>query len=603
MSRPLTRERLPDIAFLLACVVSLGVLTWLGSGLTFVRDEWSIIRFMDRWSFDAIVQPHNQHFDPLFRIVWNSLMETVGLRSYVPYLLIDHVLVVLTAAGIYVYARRQTHALIALAVGVLYLFLGSGFANLFMAFQMGWTGAAAAGMWGLVLLLREPRPRHAWAAAILFLISVTATGSFALPFLAAAGSLIVISPQRRRLWWVVVPALVIFGTWYILLGRESGLTFPSPAALARFVENGIANTVGQVSGLGRGIGLVIAILIGMAALSDAISRPRPRLGLIAGAVGLATLWLLVGIARAGIFPEGFSAPRYVHIAAVFVLVAVVGWLGQRRFRRPPELVRLAAIVGLVALMALGWNVYRLYTFHGFWASESDSYRAAVTLLLAHGGSPALPDDRGLVRGPDGALLLAEPGRGALVPGPSNLRELVERFGSPVDDPLAIRGTRVSDSVLDLVFERLVADSFLVGTEDRPPDLRPPDIAAVADVEVTGDGTCIDARTTGPSPRIDLMVPSGASVYIAPETDGMGSVILSLTGSFSAPERPIDLDPARPTTIGVPDIGRGESLQIRLLVPVSSRMSLCMASAPPPEILPAVVAETLGITPATRSATR
>ena len=38
---------------------------------------------------------------------------------------------------------RMVNPLVALAVGVLFLFLGSGSENLLLAFQMGWTAAAA----------------------------------------------------------------------------------------------------------------------------------------------------------------------------------------------------------------------------------------------------------------------------------------------------------------------------------------------------------------------------------------------------------------------------------------------------------------------------
>ena len=407
MANVLRDRRLPDVAFAAICLVALGLLLWLGSGLTFVKDEWALILAADEWSFDALMRPHNEHFMPLLRLVWNALMATVGLRSYMPYLLIDYLFVVAAAAAIYVHARRHTHVLIALAAGTIFLLLGTGAENLFLAFQMGWTAAAAAGSWALVILLAEPRPRRIAMVSLLLVLGILATGSFTLPFVAAAAAVIVLAPRLRRHWWVVVPPVAIYAAWYLTYGESSGPDLPALGAVSAFVENGIGYAVGRITAVGRDIGIVLALLLALAALWDAALERRPRLGLIAGVAGLGALWLLIAIGRAGTLPDTFTAPRYVHISGIFVIFAIVGWLGQRRIRRPAEPRRMALMVGLVAVMIGGWNVNHLVGFRTVWANDAHAYRAAISILLIYGGSPAFPADRGLVRGQGTPLSLGD----------------------------------------------------------------------------------------------------------------------------------------------------------------------------------------------------
>lgn len=576
----MTRERSGDLLFAIACLIAFAGLLWLGSGLTFARDEWSAIRAADGGTLETLLRPVNEHFAPLLRLAWGSLLATVGLRSYVPYLVVDHLFVVATAAGLYVLARRLTHVSIALAIGILYLLLGTGAENLFLAFQMGWTGAAAAGTWALVLLLREPAPTRTWPIGLLLVLAVGAFSSIGLPFVAAVGATIVVSRDRWRAWWNVLPALVLYAAWYLGSGEAAGVRPPAPTAIALFVEGGIAHAVGQVSGVGRSIGLIIAVLLGLAAIGDVALRRHPRLALVAGTVGLASLWLLIAIGRAGDLPDTFTAPRYVHVSAVFVLFAVVGLVGGRMSRRPASPARIAMAVGAVMLLALGWNVHRLVWHHAFWDSEAADYRASIRLLLEYGGTPALPDDRGLVRGPDRTLLLAAEGEGSLIPGPAALRALVARHGSPVDDPLAIRGASIPAWALDAAFERLTGHGLVIDARPLPADdLRPPDVTAATDLRLSSGSGCLVAVPAGAEPTLDLRVPSGGLLGISASTGGRAASTMSLTGAFAAPPQPLQLVTETPVRIRLPDLGAdGPTLHFRLQPPAGTTMTLCLAGS-------------------------
>lgn len=567
--------RLSDIAFGFACLTALAVLLWLGSGLTFVHDEWALITAADDWSFEALMRPHNDHFMPLLRLVWNTLMATIGLRSYLPYLLVDYLLVIAAATAVYVYGRRHTHALIALVAGTTFLLLGSGAGNLFHAFQMAWMGAAAAGSWALVVLLTEPRPRRAWWVSLLLVLGILWTGSLGLPFVAGAALVIAVSSRLRRHCWVVLPPIAIYALWYVTYGQGTDLSLPPLPAIAAFVENGIGYAFGRITAVGSEIGIVLVALLVLAALADAAIGRRPRLGLIAGVTGLGALWLLIAIGRAGSLPDTFTAPRYVHISGIFVLFAVVGWLGQRRFRRPAEPLRLAMVAGLVAIVILGWNVNHLVRIRGIWAADAQAYRAAVSILLTRGGSPALPADRGLVRSPDG-LRLASLGATPLIPGPTELAALIEKSGSPLDDPLARGSIAVPDAVADRVFDDLVGSTLEVGpaVSRQAPVIF--DVAAMRDAEARPVGACLELTPTGPNASMDMLVPGAGVVTIESTDGGTASAMLSLTGAFGAAEHPFELMAMAPLSITVPSVGNG-ALWLRLGLPPTGTSTICEVS--------------------------
>jgi len=234
-----------DGAFLLACVVAFALLLYLGRDLTFFGDEWTWIEERADWTWDAFMQPHNEHWSLGLAVAYKPLLATVGLRSYVPYLTLLILLHIATAAALYWHVRRQVGPIAAVAASVVFLFLGAGSDNLFWAFQIGFVGATAAGAWALVLLLDEPTPRP-WLIAGLLLAGV-ATAGMGLFFLAASLAVVVISPAKRRLAWVLLPAGVAYGAWLLLLGGKAVQQGPPDLqALLQYVRLGVAHATGSV---------------------------------------------------------------------------------------------------------------------------------------------------------------------------------------------------------------------------------------------------------------------------------------------------------------------------------------------------------------------
>ena len=173
-------------ALVVALAVGLPFLLWMGRGLTFFSDEWAFIESRSLGDPGTWLPPHNEHWSTLPILLYRGLVETIGLGSYVPYLMVVVALHGMLVTLVFAVVRRQSGPAVALGVAVLLLLFGSGFENLYWGFQTGFVGATAAGVAALLVVERDdsrrvvgdggsPRRR------------AEATAGVALPFLVAIG--------------------------------------------------------------------------------------------------------------------------------------------------------------------------------------------------------------------------------------------------------------------------------------------------------------------------------------------------------------------------------------------------------------------------------
>src|SRR5205823_15106414 len=90
---------------------------------------------------------------------------------------------------------------VAVAAAAILLLLGNAYQDLFWAWQLGFVGSTAAGIWALAALAAPRRHRNAVVAAFLLVVAV-ATSGIGLAFLAAAAVFELVRPERRNevLW-------------------------------------------------------------------------------------------------------------------------------------------------------------------------------------------------------------------------------------------------------------------------------------------------------------------------------------------------------------------------------------------------------------------
>ena len=317
------------LVFVAAAMLAVTLVLGLGRSLSFNGDEWAYI-VMRHLTIESMLQPHNEHLVFFHVLVYRGLVEVVGIGSYLPFLVVLMACHVAMAAGVYVLLRKTVSVGAALGAAVLLLFLGSGFDNLLWAFQIGFVGAAALGVWALVA---ADRPA---VCAVLLTLAVWTHGD-ALFFLPPAALLI----ARRR--WLLLP-IASYVAWFVAIGRGP-VPIPSLDALIDYGARLTGSIVGGAAGFGPLAGLLIVALIGVGLV---VERSAPSRVVLAGLLGLAATVAILTFGRAYLGPEQAEAPRYVYVAFPFVMLVLTG------VRRVPRL----AWAALFAL-ALALNVWAL----------------------------------------------------------------------------------------------------------------------------------------------------------------------------------------------------------------------------------------------------
>lgn len=410
--------------FLLLAALSSVVVLRLGLGLTFFSDEWAFIESRSLWDPTTWWAPHNEHWSTIPVIVYGALLELVGLRSYLPYLVVVYGLHVVACAGLFVLVRRRVGALLALAASLPALLLGAGFENLYWGFQIGFVGSTAAGLWALVVLEQTPtRARTVRLTALL--IAGLATSGVGMTFVVVVGITVLLRREWRGYAGALTIPVVLFAAWFLVVGRagvgvhREPLTIETVVAIPGFVAGGLANAAGAVFGIGPDLGGLAAVaVVGLAAVIVARNGIRRPALALACAGGLAFQYALIAAARAGVTEGQVNYSRYTYVGAFLLLVALADLAGPYA---PPRLRRarlaVAALFIVLLELSLVWNVRLLFEGRDLFAEHAMSTRALVTIAIEPRYSDRVADDRSLV----------------LVPAPRSLREIVQVRGSPLSD--------------------------------------------------------------------------------------------------------------------------------------------------------------------------
>ncbi len=305
----------------MALVVAAAILL-VARGYTFYFDEWTFILTAPDWTWSTYLQPHNEHPSILFRLVYASLLNTVGMRSYLPYMA---VLLALHAANVvllFQVVRQRAGDAVAFGAAALLTVLGAGWENLLWAFQIAWLASVACGL-SMLLALQGPTRRRLALAVVLAAASLMFSG-IGLTFAASAVVMLATTPERRRdLVWFV-PLGIAVGLWYVAFGRSGAAPNP-PATAANVVlvplyalwglGQSAAGLIGEGGAWGPPALVAAALAVGVTWWRR---KPDPfALGVLAG---LVTLYVVTGLARAQMGYQQAGAGRYVYEGALFWLI-------------------------------------------------------------------------------------------------------------------------------------------------------------------------------------------------------------------------------------------------------------------------------------------
>jgi hypothetical protein len=504
--------RAVDLAFVALVAIGCVFILWLGRSATFRIDDWVFASEQPARAIDYLLVPHNEHWSTLMKLTFQLLYGVFGLRSYLPYLAV--LLAAHASATIAVYAVVSAVGgrVLAFAVGCVLLLLGSAHENLFWFAAIGFQLSIAIGAVALWLLVARPVTTRTTAAiAVMLVLSLMSSGA-ALAFVAGLGAAILLDPARRPAWWAPVTAGIVYLAWYAIWGRSSvaSIGLESVVALPGFIHVGAANAVALATGLGRGIGSVVAVAtIGAVWLMVAMGR-RPSAAATTGAVGVVTFLAIAGLVRVdrSLGPEMAAAPRYITTTVVLLAITVAGLLGRPR-DAPAAGMRMLALVPIVAI-ALVANGLALVHAGNRYAVEATELRTTIAVWTEMQDAPAVRESTHLPLPPD------------------ELGRVLASGGVPTRDTLRPAVVwPITGQLRDRALFALVRDDLVVA-EAGPVDGDP---AAVHAAEgsfqtiASGAGDCLVDRPAGPDNLIWFRIPSGGSFRVV--TDGSGDLMIHL----------------------------------------------------------------------------
>lgn len=370
-----------------AALIACAVILWLTRTYTFYFDEWTFISTAPDWTLATYFRPHNEHPAILFRLVYSALLDTVGLRSYLPYMA---ALVVAHAANVvllFELVRRRSGDLVALAAALLLLVLGAGWEDLLWAFQMAWLASVALGL-GALLAMQNPR-RMALATGLL--AASLAFSGIGLAFAVAGTVQLLLTTARRRdvLW--LVPVGIGLAAWYVAFGRFGNHPNPQPTAGNLLLDPlytlwGMSQSVAGLIGEGGWVGAAV-LAAAVAALAWHWWRHGADSFEIGAAAGLVAFYLVTGLTRAQLGVQQSGASRYTYIGAVLWLILLAGparnlpWRGTWR----------PALTACLFLACFNSAVL-LFEFSVAKTAQMERAVADLQALAAERGDPCLDPD-------------------------------------------------------------------------------------------------------------------------------------------------------------------------------------------------------------------
>ena len=321
--------RLAVVAFVAVLAAGLVLFLVFGHSQWFFLDDWDFLADRRAGDLGDLLRPHNEHWSTLPILVYRSLWQLFGLRTYVPYQLVA-ILLHLTAAVLLrlVMRRAGVGPWIATVAASLFALFGAGDQDIVWAFQMAWSAALVLGLAHLILADHDgPLDRRDWFGLLAGLAGLMCSG-VAVTMVIVVG----LSAFVRRGWRVALfhtaPLGFVYLVWWLAFARdEYSAANGSAGGVVRFIWNGVSTTfgeIGQLPGLGIVVGVVLAM--GLFLAWSGLDRDTLRRRAAApGALLVGSVFFLgiAGVGRASVLgPETARAGRYLHVVAALALPAI-----------------------------------------------------------------------------------------------------------------------------------------------------------------------------------------------------------------------------------------------------------------------------------------
>lgn len=533
----------------LAAIMATGavlVLLYLGRHLSFLYDEWTFAFIRRGSGAQVFFGPHNEHWSTLPVLIYRSLFAWVGLRSYLPYLLVLELLHAACALLLFAIIRRRAGTGMGLAAMVLFLFLGRGAENMLWAFQIGFVGSVLCGLTAIWLLDRpgEGLPRMVLASvALLAALMFSGVGLF---FCAAVLVDLVFDRERRRYLISLVLPAVAYLMWFAIFGaagvaaHRSPLSLTAVLSLVSYVPFGIGAALAGLAGLSSRWALA-SLAVGSAVLAIRwVQRGRLDSRSLGALAGVVSQFAVTGLVRAQFGDEQAAAPRYVYVAAAFLLPVVADALRDVRWQG----VLGWALVAGYALALLNGAVH-LRQFAHERAAAVAVQSAELETLSVFEGAPDMNLNQ-----------LVDPALPPITAG--QYFTAVDALGSPVPATDVGGLAHLPATAVNQAMQSVFAG------------------AVRTDAAGTGKATnaCQDSQAAATA-YVDRPVPSNGTISLAGSAGGTASIWISyLAPPTGLPAKQVVLIPGTVTTIRLPDTGKAIDWTVRVGLPPAGTVSIC-----------------------------
>jgi hypothetical protein len=324
-------DRLALGAFAAVIVFGLASYLWMGRHLWFGIDEWDFLAARSVSHPSTLFQPHNEHWSTLPILVFRFLYQTLGMRSYRPYLLVAVVTHLTVAVLLWVVmVRARVRPWLATAAGSLFVLFGSGYENILWAFQIGFMGAVAFGLAQLLLADHDgPWARRDWWALAAGLASLMCSG-VGVTMVVVVGLAVLVRRGWRMAVAQVAPLAGIYLVWYVAYGHQGFHRRSSITSIPGFAIDVLATTFRSLGHLpGMGIVLAVLLVVGLYLAWSPLRRDEWRSRAAAPgalAVGAVVFVVQTGVGRAATGPtfvrQAAAASRYQYVVAALLIPAL-----------------------------------------------------------------------------------------------------------------------------------------------------------------------------------------------------------------------------------------------------------------------------------------
>jgi hypothetical protein len=362
--------RAPVVAFTGVVLLGLVLILHEGRGAGFGGDHWDFMLTRQGWSAHDFLRPHVEHLYALYLLLTKGVNAVFGFDP-LPFRVVLALIHAVTAALLFVFARRRIGGWFAVGLAAIFLLNGSAAESIMVPSQIGLDMSYGAGVAALLILDRRTSRSRVAACAVLLFATLSGTG--ALFFLAGIVIWFVLDRSRRRDLWVPAIPLVVYAVWVVgwrLPYSDPQITkqtlLQSPQAFLDIASGGLA----AVFGVKPDWGPTFVVLALIALIS--VYRREPRFTAILALAPIS--WALTAIGRTE------NTPRYTYISVLLLLLAIAEILGpgaRARIRAP--------VFGLLAVFSIAANIALLFSYGKF--ARGQEQHAAPQVMAVDTAAP------------------------------------------------------------------------------------------------------------------------------------------------------------------------------------------------------------------------